>query len=218
MSNQLVKIMTITKTTALSFFFAGALFLFGAFDAGAAKIKCWKNNEGVTECGNVVPPEYAQKGHEEKSKQGLTVTTQERAKTPEELEQERLEQEEKKRQAELEAEQARKDEILLATFSSEEDLKLAHEGKVNALDTRIKHTKASIAKLEESLRELMQEAAKQERGGNKVSDATRKDIRRVKAQIKENEGFVEEREKEKIELNAQFEKELARFRRLKAQN
>ena len=31
--------------------------------AGAG-IKCWTNNDGVRECGNAVPPEYAQQGHE----------------------------------------------------------------------------------------------------------------------------------------------------------
>ena len=36
----------------------------------AARIKCWTNNEGVRECGNAVPPEYAQKGHKEVSKSG----------------------------------------------------------------------------------------------------------------------------------------------------
>ena len=53
------------------------------------KIKCWHNKDGVRECGNAVPPEYAQQQSEEKDKSGLTVKTQERAKTQEELEAER---------------------------------------------------------------------------------------------------------------------------------
>ena len=50
-----------------------------------AGIKCWTNKEGYKECGNAVPPEYAQQGHTELNKQGLVVDQQERAKTPEEL-------------------------------------------------------------------------------------------------------------------------------------
>lgn len=217
-NTQLVKAMKLIRITALSAFLAGTYFAAGVPDAAAAKIKCWTNNEGVRECGNVVPPEFAQKGHEEMNKQGLTVTTQERAKTPEELEKERLEQEERERQAALEAEQARKDRVLLATFASEEDLKLAHQGKVAALDTQIKHTEANIAKLEGSLKKLVQDAASQERGGKKVSDQTKKEIKEVKRQIEEHRTFIEEREQEKIELSKSFEAELARFRRLKAQN
>ena len=210
--------MNVTIRTALSSFFAGALLIIGAPDASAAKIKCWTNNEGIRECGNAVPPEYSQKGHEEVNKQGRTVSTQDRAKTPEEIEKQRLEQEEKDRLAKLEEEQANKDRVLLATFSTEEDLKLAHEGKVIALETGIKHTQALVAKLESSLKGLVETAAKQERSGKKIPQETRDDIARIKEQINENKNAVEEREGKKADLGKQFEAELARFRRLKAQN
>jgi len=42
-------------------------------------------------------------------------------------------------------------------------------------------------------------------------------ISRVKRQIAENQDFVVQRQKEKVELEAQLEKELARFRTLKSQ-
>ena len=57
-----------------------------------AGIKCWKNHEGVRECGNVVPPEFAQEGHEEKSKSGRTIGAQGRAQSAEELAAEKAEQ------------------------------------------------------------------------------------------------------------------------------
>ena len=52
-------------------------------------IKCWHNQDGVRECGNVVPPEYAQQGSETKDKFGVTIGATGRAKTLEELEAER---------------------------------------------------------------------------------------------------------------------------------
>ncbi|MEW6647505.1 MAG: hypothetical protein AB1450_09925 [Pseudomonadota bacterium] len=55
-----------------------------------AAIKCWTNKEGVRECGNVVPPEYAQKETRTVNERGITVEVKERAKTAEELEQERV--------------------------------------------------------------------------------------------------------------------------------
>lgn len=211
--------MNLTKSFAVTSITAGALFaLLSATPANAAKIKCWTNNEGVRECGNVVPPEYAQKGHKEVNKRGMTVGTQARAKTPEEIEKEKLEQEKLERERALAAEQEKKDRVLLATFSSEDDMKLAHEGKLLVMDTRIKHTEQLIAKLKASLNALVNDAAEQERSGKKVSDETRKDIRDVKQQIAENMGFIQEREQEKVELDAQFEAELARFRKLKGQN
>lgn len=215
----MAKLMNLKTSLAITSVLAGALFmLFVPAPASAAKIKCWTNNEGVRECGNAVPPEYAQKGHKEVNKRGMTVSTQTRAKTPEEIEKERLEQEKLEREKALAAEQEKKDRVLLATFASEDDMKLAHEGKVLALDTRIKHTEQLIAKLKASLKALVNDAAEQERSGTKVSDETRKDIAQVKQQIAENLGFIEQREREKVELNAQFDAELARFRKLKAQN
>ena len=56
--------------------------------AAQAKFKCWTNNEGVKECGNAVPPEYAQQGHEVMNKHGVARESK-KAKTLEELTQER---------------------------------------------------------------------------------------------------------------------------------
>jgi len=209
--------MNITRANIVTSLFAGFLLATGTPDVSAAKIKCWTNKDNVRECGNVVPPEYAQKGHKEISKQGMTVTTQSRAKTPEEIEQERLEEERKARERAIAEEQARRDRVLLATFTTEDDMLLSHQGKVAAIDSRINHTEQLVKKLERMREELIQDAAKQERSGNKVSDETLESINRVKRQIAENQDFVVQRQEERVELEAQLEKELARFRVLKSQ-
>lgn len=182
----------------------------------AAKIKCWTNSEGVRECGNIVPPEYAQQGHDEISERGLTIKTRERAKTPEEIEAERQEQERLEAQRKLDEEQARRDRILLATYATEFDMRLAHKGKVASIDSRIAHAEHLVKKLKEKLVELIQEAANQERSGKEVSDDTLTRIEDVKHQISEQNNFIKEREQEKKLINARFEDELAHFRRLKA--
>lgn len=185
-------------------------------DAAAGRIKCWTNSEGVRECGNVVPPEYAQQGHDELSKRGLTISSQKRAKTPEEIEQERLEQERLEAQRKLDAEQAKKDKILLATYATEYDMRLAHKGKIAAIDSRITHAQHLVKKLKEKLVAVISEAADQERAGKEVSEETLAEIRQVKKQIAEQKSFIEEREQEKVQFNATFANELAHFRRLKA--
>jgi hypothetical protein len=208
--------MNITKTDLITCLFAGLLLAVGPPDASAGRIKCWTNEDDVTECGNVVPPEYAQKGHKEISEQGRTVGSQTRAKTPEEIEQERLEEERKERERALAEEQAKRDRILLATFATEDDMQLSHNGKVAAIDSRITHTEQLVKKLGAIQEELIQDAAKQERSGNKVSEQTLNNIRNVKHQIAENQAFILQREEDRMELEAQFEKQLARFRTLKS--
>ncbi len=193
-----------------------ALLLFATPALQAAKIKCWTNSEGIRECGNVVPPEYAQQGHEEISKRGLTIRTKERAKTPEEIEAERQEQARLEEQRKLDEEQAKRDRILLATYATEYDMRLAHKGKMAAIDTRIIHAEHLVKKLKEKLVELIQAAANEERSGKEVSDDTLARISDVKHQITEQQNFIKEREQEKMLINARFEDELAHFRRLKA--
>lgn len=193
-----------------------ALLLFAPPALLAAKIKCWTNSEGVRECGNVVPPEYAQQGHEEISDRGLTIRTKERAKTPEEIEAERQEQARLDEQRKLDEAQAKRDRILLATYATEYDMRLAHKGKLTAIDTRIIHAEHLVKKLKEKLVELIQAAANEERSGKEVSDDTLARISDVKHQITEQQNFIKEREQEKMLINARFEDELAHFRRLKA--
>ena len=57
--------------------------------AGITAIKCWTNGEGVRECGNAVPTEYAQQGHTVYNDQGVQIGAQQRAKSGEELAEER---------------------------------------------------------------------------------------------------------------------------------
>lgn len=184
--------------------------------AAGMKIKCWTNHDGVRECGNIVPPEYAQKGHDEINERGLTVNSKQRAKTPEEIEAEREEQERLEAQRKLDEEQAKRDRILLATYATEYDMRLAHKGKVASIDSRIAHAEHLVRKLKENLVELIQDAANQERSGKEVSDQTLARISDVKKQIAEQNSFIAEREQEKFRINARFEDELAHFRRLKA--
>src|SRR6056300_1076175 len=95
--------------------FVGLFIMLISLQANAA-IKCWTNNEGIRECGNRVPPEFAQQGHQEISESGMVIEEQSRAKTKAELaedaKQKALLAEKKRKQAE----QKRTDNILLATF------------------------------------------------------------------------------------------------------
>jgi len=185
----------------------------------SAGIKCWTNNDGIRECGNVVPPEYAQKAHREMTETGITVGTTSRAKTPEELKKER---EEEARQAAIRAEEARKirerktkDRVLLSTFTTEKELTLAHEDQVAAIDTRIGHTEKILKQLEGNLAHLRSEAAKLERSGKPITPDLKDKIAKVEQQMEDRLEFIESRLTQKAELAAQFSKDLDRYRELK---
>ncbi len=196
--------------------------LAAAAPASAGRIVCWTNADGVRECGNSVPPQYAQQGSEEKSSQGITVKRTARAKTKDELaaervERQRLEKEERERQR-LERERRQYDRVLLATFTTEEDLMLTRDGKVAAIESRIKHVQQVGKKLEKRLVQLQAEAARLERAGKPVPGKLQKQIVGVQTQIKKNREEVTARENEMVAVKVRFRVDLARYRELKGIN
>ena len=196
--------------------------LAAAPSASAGRIVCWTNEDGVRECGNSLPPRYAQQGSEEKSSQGITVKRTARAKTKDELaaervERQRLDKEEQERQR-LDRERRQYDRVLLATFTTEEDLMLTRDGKVAAIESRIKHVQQVGKKLEKRLVQLQAEAARLERAGKPVTDKLQKQITGVQTQIKENREEVTARENEMVAVKERFRVDLARYRELKGIN
>jgi|GEM_PF-678871 len=194
----------------------GGLLLWLAPTPASADFKCWTNKEGVRECGNVVPPEYAQQGHEEISESGIKVTEVEGAKSEEELEAEHRRQEQEKLAEEARARQLTRDLVLLRTFTSEEELKLARDGKLAVIESRITLAENRSASLQANLEMLEEQAAQQERSGKGVQGKLAQDIEEVKRQLENNRAYVEARREDQDGLQAQFDADLTRFRALKS--
>jgi len=185
-----------------------------------AAFKCWTNKEGVRECGNAVPPEYAQQKSETIDERGLTVDVQQRAKTKEELEQERQKAAEEKRrekqEEERQKEQERYDRVLLSTFLSEKEILDSRDRKLGAIDASIEITNITIDKLKDDLERERKRAANLERKGKSIPDNLQKSIESLERQIKDKEGYIESKNEEKEHLKKKYAKDLERFRELKA--
>lgn len=181
-----------------------------------ARIVCWTNKEGVKECGDKVPPEYAQTDRQELNKQGLVVDEQERAKTDEELE-------EAKRNAELQAEKdrqsaeaAKRDKILLDTFSSVDDIEMTRDGKIAAIQASISLAEARNQKLQADLDKLVEHAANEERAGKAITEDLEKDIESLRRQIKDNDNFIADKQNEQELVREASAKDVERFKELKS--
>ena len=180
-----------------------------------ARMKCWTNNEGIRECGDKVPPEYAQKGHQELGKSGLVREEKERAKTTEELaEEERLAKMEAEK-LKAEEEQKNQDRILMETFSSVEDIERARDERVTALEATIKLTQARNEKIQIDLDKRINTAANQERNGKTPSEALLKDIDSLKRQIKNNDNFISEKRSEQETIKKSHALDIDRYKKLK---
>lgn len=180
-----------------------------------ARIVCWTNKDGVKECGDRIPPEYSQKEHQELNEQGLVIDKTERAKTEEELAAEKKQAEieaEKQRQAE---EQAREDKILLDTFTNVDDINIARDGKVAAIQTTISLAEKRNEKLQADLDKLVEQAATQERAGKTVPDELVNDIDGIRRQIKNNDEFIADKRNEQQAVKEEYAKHVERFKELK---
>lgn len=189
--------------------------------SGQAAFKCWTNSEGVRECGNAIPPEYAQQKTETMNERGMTVEVQERAKTKDELEAERrAAEEEAKRQAEEKArqkEQAAYDRVLLSTFLSEEEIIDSRDRKVGAIDASIEISRITIDKLEGDLTRERKRAANFERKGKQIPENVQNSIDALERQIEDKNSYIESKEEEKQALMDKYARDLERFRELKEQ-
>ncbi|MBL1142152.1 MAG: hypothetical protein HND53_09005 [Proteobacteria bacterium] len=180
-----------------------------------ARMKCWTNNEGVKECGNAVPPEYAQKGHEELGKSGVVREETERAKTDKELDEQKRLDAIKAEEERIAAEQKKKDDVLLQTFSSVEDIERARDERLTSLDAAIKLTQARNEKIEYDLDKRIQNAAAAERAGKAPSESLLDAIESLKRQLKNNDSFIEAKRAEQEVIKEAHAKDIAHFKKLK---
>ena len=181
----------------------------------AGTIKCWTNKDGVRECGAAVPPEYSQQRVEVINERGIVVEVKEAAKTKEQLEEEarlaKLKQEELRRQEEARL----RDTILLHTFTTERDLKISFDDKIDVNKGIIDITNNGTKTLRKNLREVQKKAANYERAGEKTPERVFEEMNSLQRQIKDNDEFIARKQEEINVLKQQYEADLKRFRELK---
>ena len=203
--------MRLSLRTVFSTLLSWAL-LYGPM-AGAGMYK-WVDDQGEIHYGNSVPPEFANKERRELNERGRTVKLYDAARTPEEIaEVERLEAI-RLEQERVAAEEARKDHVLLATYSSEDDMLKTRDGKLSALEGLIQLTQRRIISMNNRMKQLTEDAADYERGGKPVPDVLTRQIENIRIQTTENESFILIKQQEQDEINMQFQKDITRFREL----
>lgn len=184
----------------------------------AAKFKCWTNNEGVKECGSYVPPEYSQKKVETRGKSGRILEVEDRAKTKEELaEIERLAKLKAIEDAKI-AEQKKQDDILLRTFSTERDINMLRNSKINVIEGILTVTNSNNKALKKKLAKLQKKAANAERRGKKPPKNIVDDIKTIETRLIKNKNSIAAKRVEQKEICNKFAADLLHFRELKSKS
>lgn len=181
----------------------------------AGSIKCWTNKDGVRECGYSVPPEYSQQRIDIMNERGIKVDVKEAAKTKEQLEEDarlaKIKQEELQRQAEARL----RDTILLNSFTTERDIKISYDDKIEVVNGIVEITNSSTRILQQKLQAVEKKAANYERAGETTPKDVLNQINSLKRQLKDNDKFIAQKEGEIKVLKQNYEADLKRFRELK---
>lgn len=162
----------------------------GSLYAEKSFIKCWKNSEGLTECGNRIPREYYNQRIRYVDDRGITRKVKEKAKTREELDAQieleklrALEEQQKRRLKEY-------DDVLLKTYLTIDDLLASLNSKLSIIDSRSIILDSTIELKKRKFGNLIRKAANMERSGKAISDklarqldSARKELKNLQAQI-----------------------------------
>lgn len=177
----------------------------------------WVDNEGQIHYGNRVPPEYAKKERRVINERGRTIKVYDALKTPEQREEEKKLAEIEEKNKALAEKQATLDRSLLATFSSEEDMLLAKNGKVAAVDALLQLTNSRVESMKKRLLGLTEEAATYERSGKALPVWLESQISNLHEQITTNESFIKDKEKERQTIVKNFDDDIKRYIELTAE-
>lgn len=184
----------------------------------AAKLYRWVDQEGNVHYTDKVPPEHARQARTQLNERGLEVEHTGAAKTEEEIQQERELKRLRAEREKLLKEQQAKDRVLLRTFRTEEDILLARDGKLAAVDVMIQIARSNILRSKNKLSDMQSNAASFERQGKKTPKKLIQNIETAKKQLQDGYNTIIRQEQKKNDISQKYEGHIARFRTLKNLN
>ncbi|MDM8546051.1 hypothetical protein QUF61_06120 [Candidatus Venteria ishoeyi] len=207
------------KRTHLGQLILSVACLFNTTTVFAEDIKCWTNEDGIMECGNVIPQQYVKEKHEIRNDSGDVVEVIQRDKTEAEIkalieaEQQRFEQEKKdKRQAE-------EDRRLLDLYPTENDIILARDSQLMRIEQGIRITKGQLKSYQNTLknqRKLEKQLATRSDASSKTDrERLAKHSKNLEAQIKVIENSIKDKEQDTKNITAEYDVYLQRYKAVK---
>ncbi len=188
---------------------------YAATNATGATIKCWRTKHGLRECGNAVPPEYAQSRVEILNDQGMVTQVIEAAKTEAELARDSVEIERIKAEERAKAERRERDRVLLQSYTTERDLNIARDQQLDAIQAIVDLGIGKKNNLQADLDRITKRAGDLERSGKPVPETLLAEMKEIKQDIKDADAFIVEKQVEKKKMADRFVTDIARFRELK---
>lgn len=179
-----------------------------------AKVKCWTDNNNQRQCGDTIPPEYAnrtvirytEKGTREHGAHQLT-TEELRAKKTAEQQQQSVHA--------VEMEANRRDSTLLNTFSNEHEIDLARDRNLQQIEARLNSLNQLLKSAAASLAELRNQEAGLLGRQQSISANLKNAISSGAEKVLKLQEQVAQSEHESAKITARFAADKARYRELR---
>lgn len=171
----------------------------------------WVDEKGVTQYGDVIPPQYAGQGKTELNKRGVPMKQTDAAPTPEQIQQRAMQQELQRQQDQLKLEQKRKDMALLNTYTSAEEIDLARDRHVTQAELVIRATETRLAPAEARHNDLKKQVEAIKRNGKPVPPALEKNFKRSESEVQGLRDIIAQKRNESQSIRSRFDADKKRF-------
>ena len=183
-----------------------------------AGMKKWVDEYGRVHYGDRIPFKYLRSEHSELNEHGIVIKESEKMMSEEEYSRATKEQKKKaeadKRKLIEMRRAALRDRVLLDTFTTEKDLIIARDARLEAVDSQISLAETLIKNDEKKLRDVKDRIAGIEASGREAPKNLHKEVTSVSKQLENNYGFIEDKNNERIYIMESFTADVKRFREL----
>ncbi len=191
-----------------------------SYQANAGTLYKWIDENGQIRYSDRLPAKQVRKKHQQLNSQGVVLSTKEAAKSAEELaaaaEARRKLEEQQAAATKVRETQFKIDQVLLLTFSTEQELTLARDDRLEVLESVIQLINKSIDVTQQQLDQLQSSADEIYLSkGKEVPGGLAQKIEHFTRKIENRSAQLDAKMAEKSKINKQYRVDLARFRELK---
>lgn len=185
--------------------------------AAQAKMYKWIDDEGQMHFGDRIPAQYLKKEHDELSDRGDVIKRVQAAETEEEKAAKRVLERERKKQELAIRKKRQRDRVLLDTYTTERDLVLARDARIDAVNSQVQLANSIIEDSNKKILALDEKINAVKSSGRNVPKDMYVQRERLQQQMKVHAQMADRHSKRRDEISTQFNGYIERFRVLKAE-
>jgi hypothetical protein len=181
-----------------------------------ARLYKWADEEGQIHFGDRIPPKYQVKAHDELNEQGVTTRHRPAMKTAKEKAEDRRLENERRKEALIVQKKKQRDRVLLDTYTTERDLVLARDSRLDAVGSQIRLAESIVSDSHNNIASMEKQITQVQESNREVPTDLYDRLDGEKRQVVVQTQVLENHKTRQQEISEQFNGYIKRFRVLKA--